>query len=90
MRENRQYHVLTCDPCGVGVCNDDWSHLDGIEDPEEGDAIMAKIEQALRGTGTLSHKEDIDSSTWFDCELCNETTLGRGHVFVTESYFWHQ
>lgn len=84
--------VITCDPCAVGVVNDDWTHLDmsccckpgeAHSDDCEAERMQASIVGTLESLGQLIHNGDADLPGYFDCILCSEIQCGGGHRFLT-------
>ena len=79
--------ITLCDGCTVGVCNDDWTHLDATHPDEEEDADNdhTRVSSMLEIYGWLTLVGDADQPGYFNCGVCWEIQCGGGHLFETEN-----
>ena len=71
-----------CDSCTVGAANDDWTALDYHHDPEAADAELVRISTRLEVWGWITPSHEADDSGYFDCDLCDDTQCGNGHIWI--------
>lgn len=80
-----------CDSCLPAIINGDWTHLDAscccntAENDGHSEDCVAEEEYAtvtawLELVGWLTHAGEADEPGYFDCECCNATQCGGGHI----------
>jgi hypothetical protein len=68
------FHV--CDMCAVVLANGDTSGVDDATDLE-------RIESFTENNGMLADAGMVSKPGYWDCECCEQVTIGSAHCFET-------